>query len=97
MQSCSTLGIKQIFASWSNPKGNADTERIMRTIKEDLVWTFEWDSPFDFEVAFAKWVQRYNTDFPHQTLNNQTPSQFYQNAISLPAPQAAQIPVPVLA
>ena len=28
------LGIEQIFTSYDNPKGNADTERVMRTIKE---------------------------------------------------------------
>ena len=37
MKACSDLGIKQIFTSWSNPKGNADTERVIRTLKEDLV------------------------------------------------------------
>jgi len=37
MQACSTLGIKQIFASWTNPKGNAATERVIKTLKEDLV------------------------------------------------------------
>ena len=28
MQYCYALGIKQIFTSWNNPKGNADTERF---------------------------------------------------------------------
>ncbi|MBI2138483.1 transposase family protein, partial [Candidatus Woesearchaeota archaeon] len=37
MQSCSILGLKQIFTTWNNPKGNSDTERVMRTIKEDIV------------------------------------------------------------
>lgn len=37
MKECSVLGIKQIFAGFNNPKGNADTERVMRTIKEDLM------------------------------------------------------------
>ena len=36
MKACANLGIKQIFTSWSNPKGNADTERVIRTLKEDL-------------------------------------------------------------
>ena len=41
MKTCSKLGIKQIFSTWNNPKGNADTERVMRTLKEDLVWPFD--------------------------------------------------------
>lgn len=45
MMSCSLLGVKQIFTTWSNPKGNSDTERVMRTIKEDIVWPYEWVIP----------------------------------------------------
>lgn len=78
MQSCSVLGLKQIFATWSNPKGNSDTERVMRTIKEDLVWCYDWDNPFEFEAAINQWIERYNTDFPHQSLKNMTPNQFFK-------------------
>ena len=38
MKSCHILGIEQIFTSYNNPKGNADTERMIRTIKEELIW-----------------------------------------------------------
>lgn len=76
MMNTSILGVKQIFTTWSNPKGNSDTERVMRTIKEDLVWCYDWDHPFNFQVALTKWINDYNTDFPHQALNNMTPSQF---------------------
>jgi len=81
MMNCSLLGIKQIFTTWSNPKGNSDTERVMRTIKEDIVWPYEWGNPFDFEVALHKWINDYNTDFPHQSLDNLTPRQFYETNI----------------
>jgi len=79
MMNCSLLGIKQIFTTWCNPKGNSDTERVMRTIKEDLVWGYDWDNPFDFQIALSKWIHNYNNDFPHQSLNNMTPNQFFQN------------------
>ncbi|MBN1363548.1 MAG: IS3 family transposase [Syntrophaceae bacterium] len=79
MMNCSLLGLKQIFTTWSNPKGNSDTERVMRTIKEDIVWPYDWDNPFEFEVRLAQWIHDYNTDYPNQALNNMTPSQFYEN------------------
>lgn len=88
IQSCSTLGIKQIFTSWSNPKGNSDTERVMRTIKEDLVWPFDWDNPFDFQLALSQWIDNYNNDFPHQSLKNKTPNEFFNAFINKPAQQA---------
>jgi len=34
MRDIATLAIEQIFISPDNPKGNAETERVMRTIKE---------------------------------------------------------------
>ena len=68
MKNCSLLGIKQIFTTWSNPKGNADTERLMRTIKEDIIWPYDWDNPFLLQSILHNWIGRYNTDFPHQSL-----------------------------
>ena len=79
IQACSELKITQIFTSWNNPKGNADTERVMRTIKEDLVWPFDWQSPFEFESAFRHWICQYNTDFPHQSLDYKTPEQMMRS------------------
>ena len=79
MRNCAVLNVRQIFTSWCNPKGNADTERVIRTLKEDLVWTRDWDNPFDFESALENWIDAYNSDFPHQTLNYLTPNQKFLN------------------
>lgn len=76
MMNCSILGLKQIFTTWSNPKGNSDTERVLRTLKEDLVWTYDWDNPFAFAEALGIWINNYNNDYPHQSLNNMTPKQY---------------------
>ena len=81
MQACSALGIKQIFTSWSNPKGNADTERVIMTMKEDLIWLYDWDNPFTFQKALDKWVDNYNHDFPHQSLDYHTPCEYYQKYV----------------
>ena len=81
MKACSNLGIKQIFTSWSNPKGNADTERVIRTLKEDLVWPYDWDHPFHFQRALANWVDNYNYDYPHQALNYHTPCEYYEKYV----------------
>jgi len=76
MKECSALEIKQIFTCYNNPKGNADTERVIRTIKEDLIWIKEWKSPPQLEEALKTWIVKYNTDFPHSSLNYKTPEQF---------------------
>lgn len=76
MMNTSLLGINQIFTSWCNPKGNADTERVMRTIKEDLIWINDWDDPMSLTKNLHTWIHDYNTDYPHQALKYMTPSQF---------------------
>jgi len=83
MQACSVLEIKQIFASYNNPKGNADTERVIRTIKEDFIWVREFSSPVKFTEAFKQWVDAYNNDYPHSSLNYQTPCQFEKEQLLL--------------
>ena len=76
MQACCVMEIKQIFTSYSNPKGNADTERMMRTIKEDFIWTREFSTPSEFTEQLKQWVEQYNNDYPHSSLGYQTPCQF---------------------
>jgi transposase InsO family protein len=76
MQECRALGIDQIFTSYDNPKGNADTERVIRTLKEDLIWPREWLTVEQLEQALAWWVCDYNEDYPHSAIGYQTPQQF---------------------
>ncbi len=80
MRECRELGIEQIFTSWSN-QGNADTERVLRTMKEDLVWIREWEDVFEFEAGLKEWVRKYNNEYPHQGLNYKTPMQCYEESI----------------
>jgi len=76
MEECSVLEIKQIFTCYNNPKGNADTERVIRTIKEDLLWLREWETPYELEDEFRRWMEDYNNDYPHSSLGYKTPAQF---------------------
>src|SRR5918999_947113 len=45
LEACRALQIHQAFTSDNNPKGNADTERFMRTLKEECLWLREWTCP----------------------------------------------------
>lgn len=85
MQICSTLEIKQIFTCYDNPKGNADTERVIRTLKEDLIWLKQegWGLPFDVEEDLKSWINHYNEDYPHSSLGYKTPVQFEKEQLLL--------------
>jgi putative transposase len=77
MKDTSTLEIEQIFTSYNNPKGNADTERMMRTVKEEVLWLNEF---FSFEEAKKKideWLRiDYNKLYVHSTLGYKSPEEF---------------------
>jgi putative transposase len=90
MQECRQLGIQQIFTSYDNPKGNADTERVIRTIKEDLVWPREWLSVEQLQTALAWWIRNYNEDYPHSAINYRTPVQFETSFTTQPSTQRTQ-------
>jgi len=83
MKACQELDIHQAFTSYNNPKGNADTERVFRTMKEELLWLREWTSPFELTDALGKWIGYYNEKYLHSTLGYKSPIKFeeeYQNS-----------------
>ena len=76
MQACKDSGIKQIFTSYNNPKGNADTERVIKTLKEDLIWIREFHSVEELRQNLKVWIGNYNAVYPHSSLNYKTPLQY---------------------
>jgi putative transposase len=68
MEACSTVGIRPAFTSDNKPKGNADIERVMRTLKEECVWLQEWTSPFELSQALERWIVNYNEHYLHSAL-----------------------------
>ena len=76
MAACKQLGIQQIFTTYDNPKGNADTERVIRTIKEEAIWPYEFEA---FEEARERidWaIKFYNEEYCHSALNYLSPMEF---------------------
>lgn len=75
MKATSLMGIEQIFTSYNNPKGNADTERVFRTLKEEIIWSREYGSMGQLESAIDQWVNYYNTSYLHSALGYKPPLQ----------------------
>jgi transposase InsO family protein len=75
MTSCRALGINQAFTSYNNPKGNADTERVIRTLKEECLWLREWENPFELVDELKKWADSYNQSYLHSALGYKPPVQ----------------------
>ena len=80
MQECNILGIAQAFTTYNNPKGNADTERMMRTLKEELLWLEEWRGLDHMRTRLATWVTWFNTNYLHSALGYHTPQYVHLHA-----------------
>ncbi len=76
METCAGLGIKQAFTAYNNAKGNADTEPMMRTLKEELCWLQEWQSADELKTALDTFVENFNSGYLHSALGYKTPNAF---------------------
>ena len=77
MADAAKLDIKQIFTSYDNPKGNADTERVMRTIKEETIWLNDFSSFEEAWEVVGNWIENeYNRRYVHSALGYRSPVEF---------------------
>jgi len=76
MRACGTLGIPQALTSDNHPTGNADTERVMRTLTEECLWLTEWTCPCELITALDVWIADYNAHDLHSALGYTPPRQF---------------------
>ena len=76
MRECRAFGIRQAFTAYANPKGNADTERLIRTIKEEFCWLQEWSSDEELAKEMEKFVGYFNENYLHSALGYKTPNAF---------------------
>jgi len=86
MKDMVTLGIEQIFPSYDNPKRNAETERMLRTIKEEILWLNEFSSFEEAKEKVGRWIEvGYNKFYVHSGLGYLSPEEYeglYFNQIS---------------
>lgn len=79
MANMKIVDITQIFTSYDNPKGNAETERVMRTIKEELLWLQEFPNLETAREAIKAWIAiDYNQRYVHSALGYKSPLEFEQ-------------------
>jgi len=84
------LEIEQIFTSYNNPKGNAETERMMRTIKEEVIWLNEFTSLEEAKEVIGQWIEEdYNHFYPHSKLGYKSPLEFEKQYYELKGECAA--------
>jgi putative transposase len=82
MKDTAELGINQIFCSYDNPRGNAETERVIRTIKEEVLWLNDFGSFEEAGTTIGAWIgEDYNRLYVHSALGYRSPEEFHQQWI----------------
>jgi putative transposase len=56
---------------------NIFTERLWRTIKYEEVYLKDYTNYFEAKDQLSKYINFYNTQRPHQSLQNKTPFSVY--------------------
>jgi transposase InsO family protein len=72
---CQTWRLDHTFSPVGRPTGNAVAERIIQTMKIELLWTRDWENLEELRVALEQWRLFYNTERPHEALNWETPAE----------------------
>jgi transposase InsO family protein len=75
---CQLLEIEQIFTTYDNPKGNADTERVIRTLKEEAIWPYEFETLGEAQQKITERIRFYNESYCHSSLGYQSPQEFLE-------------------
>jgi hypothetical protein len=83
------LGLTHTFAPVGRPTGNAVVERVIRTMKEEVVWLQDWEDAAQLRVALVAWQRRYNETRPHQALDWLTPAEYRAKRLGAPTREAA--------
>ena len=66
MSDMANPGIQQIFTYYNDPRGNADTEQMIRAIKEEVIWLNEFDSLAKAKEEIGNWIEGdYNRLYIH--------------------------------
>ncbi len=56
---------------------NARTERFFRSLKQEKIYRFEYEAPRQVRQGIAEYIDEYNYERPHQSLDYQTPAEAY--------------------
>lgn len=77
------------YAPVGRPTGNGVVERVIRTLKEEVVWLRDWESADELRVALAAWLKKYNNARPHQSLAWKTPTAYRTEKLNAARAEAA--------
>lgn len=80
---CAENGIEHIMGRVRHPQTQGKMERTHRTASEEVCYFGDLDTLENAKKAFAKWLEYYNWERPHQSLGYVTPGVMFLSMHSL--------------
>ena len=77
---CSTYGLRQEYITPYTPEQNGLIERFFKSLKEECVWLHNFKDFTEANAAITRWIQFYNEERPHQSLDYLSPIEFRAKA-----------------
>jgi putative transposase len=93
METLSRLGITHRRTAYHHPEGNSYIERFHRSLKEEEVWVHEYRSVEEARESIARWIEEYNHNRPHQSLQNRTPHEAFLARESIQLSEAPNVQI----
>lgn len=75
-----SLGIRQSMDGKSRWADNIMIERWFRSLKTEMIYINEFNSPKELRIAIRNYVDEYNSVRPHESLEYETPDSVYEKA-----------------
>lgn len=60
---------------------NSRTERFFRALKYENIYLNEYRNPRELRKGISEYIEFYNTDRPHQSLDYEKPEQIYDQSL----------------
>ena len=73
---CRDYRLTQEFITPYTPEQNGMIERFFRSLKEECVWQYNFDSFLEAKKAIGQWIEWYNVGRPHQSLGYKSPREY---------------------
>jgi putative transposase len=77
---CNERNIRIKYIQPGKPVQNAYIERLNRTLREDVLDAYLFESISQLRILLEKWMEDYNNNYPHQSLSGKSPRAYAVNS-----------------
>ncbi len=73
------LGVRVSMDGKGQALDNVRTERFFRTLKYDLIYIYEFNTPRELRAELDRYMEEYNTYRPYSSIGDKCPKELYGN------------------